>query len=65
MVYKKQGDYDRALQDFNAAIFIDSNYADAFANRAEIYQEKRDYPSALKDFDEAIRLRPDLGVHVQ
>ena len=60
VAYKKQGDYDRALQDFNAALFIDSNYGEAIANRAEIYQAKRDYPSALKDLGEAIRIRPEL-----
>ena len=62
VAYQKKGEYERAIEDFDAAIKIDPNYADAFANRAETYQKMADYPRALKDFDEAIRLQPTLGV---
>ena len=62
MAYQKKGEYDRAIEDFDAAIKIDPDYANAFANRAETYQKKGDYPRALKDFDEALRQQPTLAI---
>jgi tetratricopeptide (TPR) repeat protein len=49
---------DRALDDHNQAIKLDSNSADAYNNRALAWRDKGDLDSALADYDQAILLDP-------
>src|SRR6266566_4005041 len=53
--YTAKGEYDRAIQDFDASIKLDPDYASAFANRAQTYLNKGEYARAVQDYDEAIR----------
>ena len=57
--YYQEGDYDKAIQDYNRAIQLKPDYAFAFNNRGLAYSRERDYDRAIRDYDEAIRLKPD------
>src|SRR5262249_32224032 len=50
---------DRALQDFDEAIRLDPNYADAYSNRGYAFMRKGDYDRAIADFDRVLELMPD------
>jgi len=62
IAYNDKGDYDRAIQDFDAAIRLKPDYAKAYYNRGNTYFNKGDYDRAIQDNDAAIRLDPDDGV---
>ena len=38
--YAKLGDFDKAIDDFGAAIKLDGEYADAFRNKGRVYHQK-------------------------
>jgi tetratricopeptide (TPR) repeat protein len=52
------GDYDKALADFNQAIQLDPTYVFAYNNRGNVYLHKGDYDKAIADYDKAIQLDP-------
>ena len=56
--YANKGDYDRAIDDFSAAIRLDPKYDPAFNNRGAAYLAKGENDRAFADFSEAIRLNP-------
>jgi len=56
--YIAKGDPDRAIQDYDRAISIDPNYANAFNGRGVAYQAKGDKDRAIEDYGRAIRLDP-------
>ena len=60
--YTRNGEYDRAIQDYDQSIKINPNYPKAFNNRGVAYQKKGEYERATKDFDEAIKLKPDYSI---
>ncbi len=49
---------DKAIAEFNKAIEIDPNFADAYSRRGAAYSNKSDYDRAIKDFNKAIELDP-------
>ena len=49
-IYHTQGDLDRAIEDFNSAIELHPNYADAYYNRGIVYGRKNILDCAIKDF---------------
>ena len=53
---------DRAIEDLDAAIKIDRDYAAAFDNRGHVRLQQGEYKDALKDFDRAIKLQPDNAI---
>ena len=64
--YLHQGDYDyergdcgKAILDYSKAIQLNSNYAEAYNNRAYTYMRMRAYALALPDLDKALELRPN------
>src|ERR1041384_3873173 len=62
--YGQKGDLDRAIADFDRAIQIEPNLADAYNNRGAAYGLKGDVDRAIADFDTAIQLNPRLkGAH--
>jgi tetratricopeptide (TPR) repeat protein len=55
--YYRKGQYDRAIDDYDQAIRLNSEYAKALANRGA-YNNKRSFDRAIEDFDRAINLDP-------
>ena len=55
--------FDAAIRNYNQAIYINPNYADAYNNRGIAYAEKGDLDAAIRDFDKAIELNPNHVVH--
>ena len=61
MVRSNLGDYESAIVDFDAAIRLNSDYAEVYNNRGNVRVCQGDYESAIVDFDAAIRLNPDYA----
>ena len=55
--YAENGDYDRALIDFNEAIRLRPQ-ANFLTNRGDTYNHQRNYDRAIADYDRAIALNP-------
>jgi tetratricopeptide (TPR) repeat protein len=54
-----EGDFDRAIADYNEAITLDpKNAGNALNNRGLAYAKKDDLNRAIADFNEAIKLDP-------
>jgi len=62
--WSDRGDYDRAIADFNQAIRLDHNYADAFNNRGVAYSGRGDPARAIPDFDRAIQIDPHYAIAI-
>lgn len=61
-VYYSKCDTLLALNDFNKAIELDTNYFDAIFGRAYLYKERmKNYKLAIKDFDKLILMEPDYN----
>lgn len=56
------GNYDRAIKDFNQAIRLDREYSLAYVNRGSAYYLKNDYDRAISDYTQAIRLDPNYTI---
>ena len=52
------GEYQLAIDDYNKAITVKPDYADAYKNREFVYF-KLGKQHSLEDYNEAIRLRPN------
>ncbi len=59
--YADKGQYRRAIEDFNAALAIKPEYAEAIINRANVYGAIGQYEQALRDFNYALRLKPHFA----
>jgi tetratricopeptide (TPR) repeat protein len=56
--FYSQAAYDAAIDDFNRAIDIDSEYDPAYYGRAVVWLKKEDFQRAMIDAKEALRLSP-------
>lgn len=61
IAYRRIGDLERALKDYDQAIRLNPSAADAFNNRGNAYRELSEFDKAVKDYDEAIRLNPQYA----
>ena len=50
---------DRAIEDYDQAIRLNPNFAEAFYNRGVAYDGKGQPDRAIEDYDQAIRLNPN------
>jgi tetratricopeptide (TPR) repeat protein len=58
--FTETGDFDSAIADYNEAIRLDPNYADAYYNRGLIYFFRMDDPDrAITDFKAVLRIDPN------
>ena len=62
IAFAEKGQFDRAIADYDEAIRLDPQYADAFNHRGFSYGKKGDYDHAIADHDEAIKLNPKDAV---
>lgn len=58
LYYYDNGEYDKALADFNYVISIDTNYVKAYYNRGNTYDAKGEYDRAIADFTHALKIDP-------
>lgn len=56
--YFSEGEYDKAIEAYSAAINLDSGYAQALHDRGATYGKKREYGKAMEDCSKVISLRP-------
>ena len=59
--YKRKGQYDAALADFNQALNLNSTSAPIWMNRGNAFAALGQDDSAFVSFDRAIALKPDWG----
>jgi tetratricopeptide (TPR) repeat protein len=59
--FGQAGDYDRAIADFNAALGINPDFPQAYANRALIHVRLKQLPQATADYDRAISIDPNYA----
>ena len=57
-VYFYQGDYNKALLDYNKALALQPDYANAYYRRAILYNKTGAYDKARIDYDQAVSLDP-------
>ena len=56
-----QGQYDRAIADYTAAIRLQPDHAEAYYNRGHAHGAKDEHDQAIADFTAAIRIQPDMA----
>jgi len=57
-----KGDLDHAIADFDQAIALKPDHAEAYHGRGLAYRDKGDLDHAIADCDQAIALKPDFAV---
>ena len=55
-----QGNFTQAMSDYNKAIEINPNYAEAYNNRGIIYDKQGNFTQAMSDYNKAIEINPKL-----
>jgi len=59
-VYLDQEEYQKALDDYNNVLAIDSTYYNAYLNRGIVYRRTGQPDKALADYNTTIRLNPKI-----
>lgn len=54
----RNGEFEKALENYGKAIELDSGNSSIYLNRALIFVKNKDYQSALRDYDRVIELDP-------
>src|SRR5262249_17334382 len=65
-IYLRQGELEKAIDDYNTALSRDPNLADAYVSRADIFLRKKDYRHSLSDLQIAVRIKtkkPDRALN--
>ena len=60
-VYSRHGNYERAVQDYNRAIEMDGDFAEAYYDRGCSYHEVGLNEQAITDLTRAIELNPEAA----
>jgi tetratricopeptide (TPR) repeat protein len=55
--YYRDGDYDKAIAEYNRCISLKADYPEAYASRGNAYRRKGDVSRAIEDYTRAISLR--------
>lgn len=58
----KKENFDAAIANFDKALALNPNYAEAYNSRGEARSRLRDYEGAIKDYNQAITLDPKLAI---
>jgi tetratricopeptide (TPR) repeat protein len=59
VAYADLKDYSRAIQDYDQALRLKPDFADAYTGRGIAYNKLGQHQRAIEDFDQALRLKPD------
>lgn len=59
-VYARQGDMQKAIEEFKTAIAINPNYADAYHNLGNTYQTMGQLDAAVENYQTALSINPNL-----
>lgn len=62
-VFRMQGKYKKALENFNKAITIEPNNDMFYASRSAAKKGLKDFQGALKDIEKAIELKPTVNAY--
>ncbi len=62
ILYRRQQKYELALDDYNKAIKLNPNHANAYNNRGNLYYDLQKYDLALADYDKAIEINPNFAI---
>ncbi|TRU05080.1 MAG: serine protease [Microcystis sp. Msp_OC_L_20101000_S702] len=61
-LYYNQQKYELASDDYNKAIEINPNFAEAYNNRGLLYYNQQKYELALADYSKAIEINPNFAL---
>lgn len=56
--YAEAGDYYKAIENFNVAVMVYPDYAEAYGDRGITYLKMGDYQQALQDLNRSIEINP-------
>jgi len=59
-VYARQGNLEKAVEEFKKAIAINPNYADAYHNLANTYQQIGQVDLAVENYQKALEINPQI-----
>ena len=60
--YREKGEYDKAFQDCNHAIYLEPTFTYAYENRADTYQKIAEYDEAIADYNRTIASAPNNSI---
>ena len=60
--HSKMHDVDAAIRDYDRAIALKPDFAEAYCNRAYARVMTHDLGAAIRDYDRAIALKPDSSL---
>ena len=58
VIYRQNGDCDRAIEEYTKAIKLNPNYIEAYRSRGTAYYHKGDYERAIEEYTKAIQRHP-------
>jgi len=61
LAYAKEGDLEKAIQDYNTALELNPNFAKTYYNRGNAFAAKEDLEKAIQDYNKALELNPNLA----
>ena len=59
--YQKEEQYDKAARQYEKAVEVDGDYAEAYSNLGYCYRKQGQFDIAIKTYKKAIALKPDLA----
>ena len=59
--FDRQGKYDLAIKEFEAAVQLSPGYSFALNNLGNVYGKKKNYPKAIHYFEKALAQKPDYA----
>ncbi|CAD8141160.1 unnamed protein product [Paramecium pentaurelia] len=64
VLFSQKGENEKALLDYNMAIQLNPNYADAYMNKGVLYNKNVEIEKALQDYQIVLLLTPDHPVYL-